>query len=165
MTGKTVLPSITAQVEAQEEADQLNVINQLVIGTKEGVVEAITKLVGSDVTNAILWTTNDSNHKSIDKFTLNKVMKMSIDSTNQPSTSNVLEQLLEVINHNFDFCKKISVNMELMQSNAAQMATYGIIIGIPQLMITLLANIEMATKSYYGREFCLAMHAIRKKYA
>jgi hypothetical protein len=27
MTGKTVLPSITAQVEAQEEADQLNVIN------------------------------------------------------------------------------------------------------------------------------------------
>jgi hypothetical protein len=32
MTGKTVLPSITAQTEAQEEADRLNVINQLVIG-------------------------------------------------------------------------------------------------------------------------------------
>jgi hypothetical protein len=33
--------------------------------------------------------------------------------------NDMLEQLLEVINHNFDFCKKISVNMELMQSNAA----------------------------------------------
>ncbi len=54
--------------------------------------------------------------------------------------------------------------MELMQSNAAQMATYGIIIGIPQLMLTLLANIKTATKSDYGREFCSAMHAIRKKY-
>jgi hypothetical protein len=36
-TGKTVSPSITAQAEAQEEADRLNVINQLVIGTKKGV--------------------------------------------------------------------------------------------------------------------------------
>jgi hypothetical protein len=62
-TGKTVSPSITAQAEAQEEANQLNVINQLVIGAKEGVVEAITKLVSSDVTNAILRTDNGSDHK------------------------------------------------------------------------------------------------------
>ncbi len=76
----------------------------------------------------------------------------------------MLEQLIKVINHPFDFCKKVSVNMELMQSNAAGMATYGIVIGIPQLMLTLLANIEMATKSDNGREFCSAMHAIHKKY-
>ena len=44
------------------------------------------------------------------------------------------------------------------------MATYGIVIGIPQLTLTLLANIETATKSNYGREFCSAMHATRKKY-
>jgi hypothetical protein len=53
-TGKTVLPSITSRVDAQEEADQPNVINQSVIGTNEDVVKAITKLVGSNVTNAIL---------------------------------------------------------------------------------------------------------------
>jgi len=45
------------------------------------------------------------------------------------------------------------------------MATYGIVIGIPQLTLTLLTNIETATKSDYGREFRSAMHAIRKKYA
>ncbi len=78
--------------------------------------------------------------------------------------NNVLEQLLEVINHNFDFCKKISVNMELMQSNTVGMATYGIVIGIPQLTLMLLANIKTATKTDYGHEFCLAMHAICKKY-
>jgi hypothetical protein len=58
-----------------------------------------------------------------------------------------------VINHPFDFRKKVSVNMELMQSNAARMATYGIVIRIPQLTLTLLANIKTATKSNYGREF------------
>jgi hypothetical protein len=164
-TGKTILPSITAQTEAQEEADQLNLINQLVISAKKGVVEAITKLVGSDITNAILWTADGSNqHKSINEFTLYDVMKLAINGTNQPSTNDVLEQLIEVINHTFDFCKKVSVNMELMQSNAAQMATYGIVIGIPQLTLTLLANIKTATKSNYGNIFCLAMHTICKKY-
>ena len=163
-TGKTVLPTFTTQMEAQEEDKRLNVINQSVIGAKEGVVEAVSKLVGSNIPNTVLRTANGSNHKSIDNFTLYKVMKVGIDGADRPSTNNVLDQVLEVINHTFDFCKKVSVNMELMQSNAAQMATYGIVIGIPQLMFTLLANIETATKSDYGREFCSAMHAIRKKY-
>jgi hypothetical protein len=91
-------------------------------------------------------------------------MKLAINGTDWPSMNDVFEQLLEFINHNFDFCKKISVNMELMQSNAAWMATYGIVIGIPQLTLTLLANIKTATKSDYGHKFCSAMHAIRRKY-
>ncbi len=142
----------------------MNVINQSVIGAKEGVAEAVLKLVGSDITDAILQTADGRDHKSIDDFTLYNVMKVAIDRANRPSTNDVLEQLLEVINHTFDFCKKVSVNMELMQLKAAQMATYGIVIGIPQLTLTLLANIETATKSGYGRKFQSAMHAIYKKY-
>jgi hypothetical protein len=161
---KSVLPSITAQMEAQEEANRLNVINHLATGAKEGAVKAITKLVGSNVTDANIRTANGSNHKSIDEFTLCKVMKVAIDGTDRPSTNDIMEQLIEVINHTFDSCKMVSVNMELMQLNMARMATYGIVIGIPQLMRMLLANIKMATKSDYGREFCSAIHAICKKY-
>jgi hypothetical protein len=142
----------------------LNVINQSVIGAKEGVIEAVSKLVGSNITDAILRIADGSNHKSIDDFTLYNVMKVAIDGVDRLSTNDVLEQLLKVINHTFNFCKKVSVNMELMQSNAAQMATYGIVIGIPQLTLTLLANIDTATKSNYCRKFRSAMHAIRKKY-
>jgi hypothetical protein len=148
-TGKTILPTFTTQTEAQEEADHLNVINQLVIGAKEGVVEALTKLVGSNITNAILQTADGSDHKSIDYFTLFNVMKVAINGANRLSANDVLEQVLEVIIHTFDFCKKVSINMKLMQSNAARMATYGIVIGIPQLTLTLLANIKTATKSDY----------------
>ncbi len=71
---------------------------------------------------------------------------------------------MEVINHTFDFQKKASVNMELMQLNAARMTTYGIALSIPQLTLTLLANIENATKAKYGRKFQSAMQAIHKKY-
>jgi hypothetical protein len=81
-------------------------------------------------------------------------MKVVIDGANRPSTNDVLEQLLKVINHTINFCKKVSVNMELIQSNAAQMTTHGIVlIGIPHITLTLLANIKTATKSNYGRRF------------
>jgi len=46
-------------------------------------------------------------------------MKVAIDRTDQPNMNDVLKQLIEVINHPFDFRKKVSVNMELMQLNAA----------------------------------------------
>jgi hypothetical protein len=75
----------------------LNAINQSVIGAKEGVVKAVTKLVGSDITDAVLQTANGSDHKSIDNYTLFAVMAAAIDGANQPSTTDVLEQLLEVI--------------------------------------------------------------------
>jgi hypothetical protein len=140
-------------LEAQEEANHLNVINQLVISAKEGVVKAVTKLVGSNITNAVLQTVNGSNHKSIDNYTLFAVMAAAINGADHPSTTNVLEQLLEVINHTFDFQKNVSVNMELMQLNMARMATYGIAISIPQLTLMLIANIENATKAEYGPEF------------
>ena len=131
----------------------MSVINQSIIGAKGGVVEAVSKLVGSDITDAILRTVDGSDFKSIDDFRIYEVMKVAIDGADLPTTNDVLEQLLEVINHPFDFRKKVSVNMELMQSNAARMATYRIVIEIPQLTLTLLANIETATKSNYGHEF------------
>ncbi len=118
-TGKTILPTFTTRTEAQEETDHLKIINQSAIGAKEGIVKALTKLVSSDITNAILRMVDGSDHNSIDNFTLFDVMKVAINGSNRPSTNDVLEQVLEVINHTFDFCKKVSINMELMQSNAA----------------------------------------------
>jgi hypothetical protein len=78
----TIAPIITSQSEAQEEANHLNVINPLVISAKEGVVKAVTKLVGSNITDAVLRTVNGSNHKSIENYTLFAVMAVAIDGAN-----------------------------------------------------------------------------------
>ena len=164
ISGNTVTPVFTKRTEAQEEADRLNVINQSVIGAKEGVTEGVTLKVGSDITDAILRTADGSDHKSVDEYTLFEVMKAAIEGADRPSATDVLDQVLEIIHHPFDFRKKISINMELMQSNAARMATYGIVISIPQLTLTLLANTENACKHEYGREFRSAMQTIRKTY-
>ena len=71
-------------------------------------VEAITKLVGSDITNAILRTANGSDHKSANNFTIFDIMQVAIDRADCLSTNDVLEHLLEVINYTFNFRKKIS---------------------------------------------------------
>ena len=84
----------------------MNVINQSVIGAKEDIVEAVSKLVGSNITDAILQTANGSDHKSIDDFTLYEVMKVAINGADWPSTNDVLEQLLELINHTIDFARR-----------------------------------------------------------
>jgi hypothetical protein len=118
-TVKTSLLTITSWTEVQEEANHLNIINQSVISAKEGTAEAITKLVGSNITGAILWMANRSNHKSINDFKLFDILQVAINGADCLSTNNVLEQLIEVIDHTFDFCKKVSINMELMESNMA----------------------------------------------
>ena len=126
-------------------------------------METIMKLLGSDITNNILCTAIGSAHKSIQVQAF-EVIQAAMDGVDRPLTSDVLEQLLEVVNHTFDVCKKISINIELLQSNVARMATYGITIGVPQFVLRLLTNIETLTKSKYGHELHLAMHAIREKY-
>jgi hypothetical protein len=77
----TIAPTITSRLEAQEEANHLNVINQSVICMKEGIVKAVTKLVGSNITNAVLQTANGSNHKSIDDYTFFAAMAAVINGT------------------------------------------------------------------------------------
>ena len=54
----TVPPKITTHSDEQDKAHHLNVTNQAVIGTKEGTMAAFTKIVGSNITNAVFQSTN-----------------------------------------------------------------------------------------------------------
>jgi hypothetical protein len=140
-----------------QEAECVNLVDQSVFSSKAGVLVAMTNLVGRNITNAILCTANGRDHKRNNDCMLFKVMQAAIDGANPLATTNMHVQLLDVINHTSDLCKKVSVNMELMQNNTAHMAVYSIAISIPQMTLTLLVNIEIATKAEYSHKFHLAM--------
>jgi hypothetical protein len=74
-TSTTVTLAFTLHSEAQEEADRCNVAAQAMIGAKEGIVKAFTALVGTNITNSVLRT-SDGNFKSVDKYTVHEVMHM-----------------------------------------------------------------------------------------
>jgi hypothetical protein len=163
-TSTMVTSAFTLCSEAQEEADRCNVAAQAVIGAKEGVVKALTALVGTNITNSMLHT-SDGNFKSVDMYTVHKVMQAANENADRPPMTDLLEQLIKVLHYTFDFCKKISANMELVQNLANRMSPYGIEVGTPLIVLMLLANIKIATKHEYGWEFQSAMQSIRTKYA
>jgi len=72
--GTTVAPAFILRSEAQEKADRRNVAAQAMIGAKEGIVKAITALVGTNITDSVLCTSNDD-FKSVDDYTVHEVMQ------------------------------------------------------------------------------------------
>jgi hypothetical protein len=113
-TGTIIVPKFTLQADAQHEANQRNIINQALIGAKEGVVEALTTLVGMDITDSVVCRANRE-YKYLDEYTLHELIHATIDRANRPPATDILTQLNHVINYVFDFRKKISANMEGMQ--------------------------------------------------
>jgi hypothetical protein len=97
--------------------------------------------------------TSDGDFKSLDNYTLHKVLQAAFENADRLPVADVLEQLIKVLHYTFDFCKKISANMEIVQNMANKMSAYGINVGTPEIALMLLANIETATKHEYGREF------------
>ena len=52
-------PEINTNSDTQDESDRQNVFRLTAIGVKEGIAEGITNIVGRDVTNPILRTTDE----------------------------------------------------------------------------------------------------------
>jgi hypothetical protein len=104
-TGTIVSPKFILLSNTQYEANQCNIINQALIGAKEGVVEARTKFVGTTITYSVLHHTNGK-HKGLYEYTLHELIQATVDSSNYPPATNVLIQLCKVINYVFDFRKR-----------------------------------------------------------
>ncbi len=162
-TGMTVHPKITSHADAQVEAEWLNTNNQALIGAKEGVVEALTTFVGTNIIDTILCQA-DGDFKGLDEYTLHELLKAAINGADRPPVTDILDQLLAVFNYVFDMHKKISMNMETLQALVVRMSTYGIDIGTVQIALVLIANIKLAAKEDYGCDFCSALHKIHAKY-
>ena len=71
--GSAVAPTITSQNDAQDEADRINLMQQAVIGAKEGAVEAIIEQIGQDVADTIINDV-DGEEKGIDEYELARTM-------------------------------------------------------------------------------------------
>ncbi len=76
---------------ATGESQPIEHYQSIVIGTKEDIIKALTKLASSNIAKAILWAANGSNHKSINYFMIFATMQVAIKGANQPSMIDMLE--------------------------------------------------------------------------
>ena len=119
----TVAPSITERSDAHDEADRINLLNQAVIGAKEGFVEAITNKVGAEITGSVLKTVDGSDYKGVDDYQLEDLLGAVLQGADRPSGANV----------------------ELLTGKTGALLSYVIRINKTQLALVTLANIEQAT--------------------
>ena len=70
----TVDPEITNNSDAQDKADWQNAFRLASIGVKEGITEGITKIVGRDITNPILRTTDNRDFKSVGQYQIHQLL-------------------------------------------------------------------------------------------
>ena len=66
----TMEPEIKYKANTQEDANRINMFRLAAIGAKEGAAAGISKVVGTDITDATLRTTNGQDFKTVDEFTL-----------------------------------------------------------------------------------------------
>ena len=66
----TVDPDIKTNMDTQEESDRINMFRLAVIGAKEGTAAGISKVVGTDITDATFHTTDGKDLKTVDEYTL-----------------------------------------------------------------------------------------------
>ena len=158
------MPIIMSCFDAQDKADHINMVNQVVVGAKEGAMEAITNKVGSDITDAVLRTADGTDYRSIDDYKLHDLVNAAIQGADRPNTSDVLEQLASILSFQFNFQKKVITNVELLRAKIARMHSYGIVVDDTQLALVLLANIELATSEAWCWEFCPALQTIRRAF-
>ena len=89
--GKAGITRIKTRSDTLDEADCHNLKNQAVIGANEGATEAISILVGSNVTDCILRSLDGNDYKGMVKYMLHKVTEAAIASTDRTTTTNVLD--------------------------------------------------------------------------
>lgn len=158
-----ILPMITKLKDAKEEADFQNIINQTIVGVKEGVINSLIWIVGGGILDAVTMTPDGSDYRNINNYTLHKVLQVAIKHASQPEVDNVRKMLVGLIETEFAFRKLIHLNMQTLKETATRIAQFGVVIDKPILTIILLAEVHKAEKQEWGQEFCITTSNIKKK--
>ena len=98
----TAEPVIANKSDAQDKSDRQNIFRLVAIGVKESIAEGITNIVGRDITNPILRTTDKSNFKFVDQFQIHQLFTAIIEGADKPESSNIRRHFVNIAGKIFD---------------------------------------------------------------
>ena len=148
---------IMTREEAKREAERQNIANQTIVGTKDGLVEVLKRLVGGAILDQVTKIADGSRDKSIDAYKLHEVFQLAFDNAVRPEVDDVLDSTIEMYQYKFDFRLPIKHSFAHLKTMATKLKPFGIIPGEPELMLVLLANIHYAKEQEWGHKFRASM--------
>jgi hypothetical protein len=163
-TTNVVAPEIENNSDAQDETDRQNMFRLAAIGVKEGIAKGITKIVGKDITNSILRTTDGSDFKSVDDYQLHQLITAISAGAERPEASNIRRQFVHLAGTVFDWRETVATNVERMATLAVKSQGYGLHVHDDLKAIIILANVEWAAQQKWGLEISVAHRSIVAKF-
>ena len=126
------------------------------------MTELPCKVVGTDITDSTLRTTNGKDFKTFDEYTLFNLMQAVIEGAELPATTAVRNLYVTLCSTKFDLRSKMIVNVERLHSQVAKPKGCGVTIGDYVICLIIIANTEWSASQDWGGEFRDAMRNIRK---
>jgi hypothetical protein len=157
-------PAIEGRADAIDAADRENILNQSVIGAKEGVTDAINEKVGTRVTDSVLRTADGTDYKSIDEYELHSLVAAVLQAAERPRIRDVRRNLSAAIAMHFNFRQRVADNVSVLRARMARLATYGITVPESMIATIILAEVDDAAREPWGREIETAVAKIRRTY-
>ena len=77
-------------------------------------------------------------------------MKVVINNADQPTNRSLNKVLIKIMQHRFNFQKKITQNVEGLKTEMTHLESLGIEITAPQVVTIILSNVEGTTKHEWG---------------
>ena len=138
----TVKPEINTNSDAQDETDRQNVFRLAAIRVKYGIAEGITKIVGRDITNPILRTTDNNDFKSVYQYQIHQLFTAITEGADRPESSNIRQQFVNIAGKCFDWRETVVTNVKRMAAMAAKYLGYGVRVHSNLRAATILVNTE-----------------------
>ena len=105
-------------------------------------MEGITKIVGRDITNPIIWTTDSRYFNSVDQYQIHKLFTAITEGAEQPESSNIRRQFVNIAGTIFDWREAVVTTVERMATMSEKSLGYGVRVHSDLRAIVILANTE-----------------------
>ena len=83
-----------------------------------------------------------------------------IAAADLPATNSVLDALVEILQWQFDFRKKVSANVEVLKAKNTKVKAFRLKATTAQLVLTIMANVASMAEHDYGRAFCTPLKTV-----
>ena len=143
---------------------QKNTASLGAIGVKEAIAAGITAIVGSQITNPILHTTDGSDFRTVNEYDLHQLLSAVKGGSERLSATALRQMMVDVMATSFDWRESAATNLEQLLTAIAKAATYGVRFHNDMKGLIVTANVAQAAKQLWGSEMAKAQRKIKAKY-
>ena len=114
---------ITTNADAQDEADRQNTAWLAEIGLKEAIAATMTSIVGGQITNPILRTTDGFGFQTVEEYELHQLLSAVKGVAKRPSATAIRQNMVKVMVTTFDWGESTEKNLKQLSTAIAKATT------------------------------------------